>query len=90
MSLETYRLVRGVQYWSYNRKTKQSYVQEIEKLQKTKQSLREEIHKLKENNLAQERLAREMGYVRPGEIVYKFIPKTGEMPSTSESSLMKE
>ena len=39
------------------------------------EQLKEEIYKLKHDLFTQEQLAREMGYIKPGETVYKFAPK---------------
>jgi cell division protein FtsB len=75
LALNGYRFTRGFRYWSRNREIRRGYVQEVERLRQEQERLKEEIYKLKHSLLAQERLAREMGYIKPGEIVYKFVPK---------------
>jgi len=75
LALDGYRSARGFQYWWRNREIKRGYVQEVERLRQEQQRLKEEIHKLEHSLLTQEELAREMGYIKPGEIVYKFVPK---------------
>jgi cell division protein FtsB len=74
LAVDSYRFIKGLQYWQRNREIKQGYVQKVERLQQEQQRLKEEIDKLEHNVLSQERLAREMGYIKPGEIVYKFAP----------------
>ena len=74
MAVDSYRFIKGLQYWHRNREVEQEYVKEVERLQQKQQWLEDEIDKLKYNTLAQERLAREIGYIKPGEIVYKFEP----------------
>ena len=76
--MDGYRFVQGLQYWWRNREIKQGYVEEVERLQQEQQRLKEEVYKLKYNPLTQERLAREMGYIKPGETVYKFVPKSDD------------
>ena len=73
--LDGYRFARGFQYWWRNRKIKQAYVEEVERLRQEQQQLKEEIHRLEHSALAQERLAREMGYIKPGETVYMLVPR---------------
>ena len=74
LAADGYRFIKGLQYWNRNREIKQGYVREVEKLQREQQRLKEEIDNLENNVLTQERLAREIGYIKPGEIVYKFKP----------------
>ena len=76
LALDSYRFARGFQYWWRNREIKHGYVEEVERLRQEQQRLKEEIYKLKHSSLTQERLAREMGYIKPGEIVYKFVSKS--------------
>ena len=81
LALGNYRFVRGFQYWWRNVQVKKGYVKEAERLQQEQESLKEEIYKLEHSFLAQERLAREMGYIRLGETVYKFVPKSDDAES---------
>jgi cell division protein FtsB len=74
--LDGYRFTQRFQYWCRNREIKREYIEEVERLRQEQQRLKEEIYKLRYSPLAQERIAREMGYIKPGETVYKFIPKT--------------
>lgn len=75
-AIGSYRLIQGVQYWQRNKEIKQGYIQAVEKLKQKQQQLKDEIYRLNYNLLTQERLARELGYIRPGEIVYKILPKS--------------
>jgi len=75
IGLESYRSVKVFRHWNRNRLIKQTCIQELDSLRLEQQKLKDEVYKLKYNTLAQERVAREMGYVRPGEVVYRFIPK---------------
>ncbi len=68
-----YRLINGFQYWRQNDQVRDSYVQAIEELKLEQQSLKEELYKLQYNRLTKERLARELGYIKPGETVYKIV-----------------
>ena len=72
-SVQIYRLGGVFRYWWSNRELKQRYVLEVNELQQKQENMKLELYKLKNNELTQERLAREMGYARPGEIVYKFV-----------------
>jgi cell division protein FtsB len=76
LALDGYRLSQGIQYWWRNREIKQEYVKEVERLRQEQRRLEHEIHNLRYNTLTQERIAREMGYIKPGETVYKFVPKS--------------
>ena len=73
--LNSYRFVRGFQSWWRNREIRQGYARETERLTRERQRLKEQIDKLENSPLAQERLAREMGYIKPGETVYKLVPQ---------------
>ena len=70
--MDGYRSIRGFERWRRNRAIKQGYVQAVERLRLEQKQLEEEIRKLESNPLAQERVAREMGYIKPGETVYKL------------------
>jgi cell division protein FtsB len=72
-SVQIYRFGGVFKYWWSNRELKQRYVLEVNELQQKQENMKLELYKLKNNKLTQERLAREMGYARPGEIVYKFV-----------------
>ena len=82
LAIDGYKFVPRLQYWWHNREIKQEYVAEVEKLREEQQRLREERDKLGHSLLTQERLAREMGYIKPGETVYKLVPK----PNTDDGS----
>ena len=75
LTIGSYRFVRGFQYWRRNLKIRRGYIQEVDRLRQKHQRLRDELYKLEHSLLAQERLAREIGYIRPGEVVYKFAQK---------------
>ena len=76
LALDGYRFTQVFQYWRRNREIKQGYAREVERLWQERQRLKERAYKLEHNLLTQERLAREMGYIKPGETVYKFVPKS--------------
>lgn len=73
--VDSYRFIKVLQYWNRNREIKQGYVSKVEALRQEQRRLKGEIDDLKSNVLAQERLAREIGYIKPGEIMYKFAPE---------------
>ena len=75
LAIDGYKFVPRLQYWWNNREIKQEYVTEVERLRGEQQRLKEEMDKLGHSLLTQERLAREMGYIKPGETVYKLVPK---------------
>ena len=75
LAMDGYKFVPRLQYWWHNRQIKQGYVAEVQKLHEEQQRLKEERDRLGHNLLTQERLAREMGYIKPGETVYKLVPK---------------
>ncbi len=73
ISYQIYTFGDAVKYWQENREKRQRYVREINELEQQQRIMKREILELKNNKLTQERLARAMGYIRQGEIVYKFI-----------------
>jgi cell division protein FtsB len=75
LAIDGYKFIPQVRYWWRNKEIKQGYVEEISRLQQEQERMKEEIEKLKNNALTHERLAREIGYIKPGETVYKFVPK---------------
>ena len=75
LAIDGYKFVPRLQYWWNNREIKREYVTEIERLHVEQQRLKEDMDKLGHSLLTQERLAREMGYIKPGETVYKLVPK---------------
>jgi len=72
-SVQIYRFGGVFKYWWSNRELKQRYILDVNELQQKQENMKLELYKLKNNKLTQERLAREMGYAKPGEIVYKFM-----------------
>jgi cell division protein FtsB len=74
LAIDGYKFVPRFQYWLRNREIKQEYVMAVEEVRQEQERLKAEIYKLENNTLTQERLAREMGYIKPGETVYKFAP----------------
>ena len=68
-----YRLFEGVQDWQKDHRLKQRYAEEIKKLERERERLRVRVENLKTNELTQERLARGLGYIKPGETVYKVV-----------------
>ena len=73
ISVQIYTFGDAFKYWWGNREIKKKYTQQISQLGQQQEMMKKEILNLKNNKLAQERLAREMGYIKPGEVVYKFI-----------------
>ncbi|HGE72887.1 TPA: hypothetical protein ENX78_18785 [Candidatus Poribacteria bacterium] len=73
ISFQIYTFGDALRYWKENREKKQKYIQEINILEQQQEMMKKEIWELKNNKLTQERLAREIGYIKPGEVVYKFI-----------------
>jgi cell division protein FtsB len=72
LAIDGYRAVQRFQYWQRNSEIKEGYVQAVDQLRQEQKRLEKEIHDLKSRSLSQERLAREMGYIKPGETVYKL------------------
>ncbi len=72
MILQVYRFSSAFQYWRYNKKLKEEYTKEVNKLYLEQVKLKKEIYNLNHNKLVCERLAREIGFIKPGEIVYRF------------------
>jgi cell division protein FtsB len=78
IAIDGYRFFNIFQSWRINGEIKQEYLEAVDKLRKEQEQLKQEIHDLKYRRLTQERLAREMGYIKPGETVYKLSPKMDE------------
>ncbi len=83
LTIGSFRFVKGFQYWRRNSKIRREYIQEVDRLRQERQRLRDELDKLEHSLLAQERLAREIGYIKPGEIVYKFTQKPDQGAASS-------
>ena len=75
ISVQVYRLGGVYRYWNNNRIEKELRIKEIAGLEKQQEEMNRELNGLKYNVLTNERLARGMGYVKSGEIVYKFKSK---------------
>ena len=83
LTIGGYRFVRGFQYWRRNSNIRREYIQEVDRLRQQRQHLKDELYKLEYSLLAQERLAREIGYIKPGEVVYKFASKPDQGAASS-------
>jgi len=71
LAMSGHRFLQGIQYWRRNERVKHGYVVELERLKRERERLNEEVHDLKHDPVTQEKLAREMGYIKPGEDVTK-------------------
>lgn len=78
MVLQVYRFSSAFRYWQQNRKLKQEYTKEINRLYSEQIKLKKEVYNLNHNKLVQERLAREIGFIKSGEIVYRFSTNENE------------
>ncbi len=83
LAIDVYKFIPRFRYWSRNREIKQGYIDEVQRLRQEHERLKEEIDKLEHSLLAQERLAREMGYIKPGETVYKLAPRSRDGNSSA-------
>lgn len=83
LTIGSFRFVKGFQYWRRNSKIRREYIQEVDRLRQKRQRLKDELYKLEHSLLAQERLAREIGYIKPGEVVYKFAQKPDQGTASS-------
>jgi cell division protein FtsB len=83
LAIGSFRFVRGFQYWRRNSNIRCEYVQEVDRLGQQHQRLKDELYKLEHSLLAQERLAREIGYIKPGEVVYKFASEPDQGAGSS-------
>ena len=59
-------------YWQRNSHLRQEYAAEVERLEEKQAEMKKTIDRLENSALVIERLARQMGYVKPGETVYKL------------------
>lgn len=75
---EGYELSKEFRRWHHYRQQVELYKQSIEELKSENELLEETAHKLRNSEFAQEEVAREMGYVKPGETVYRFVHKEHE------------
>jgi cell division protein FtsB len=69
-----YRFVEGLQNWQEARRIKQHSLEELAKLERERDLLKIRVEKLKTNEFTKEQLARRLGYIKPGETVYKVVP----------------
>ena len=67
-----YRFVEGFQNWQEARAIKERFNNEIVALERKRDALKLRVEKLQTDDLTQERLARKLGYIKPGETVYKI------------------
>ena len=65
--------VKGFHGWQETRGMKQQYLEELRELELERDRLKVRAEKLKTDEFTKEQLVREkLGYVKPGEIVYKI------------------
>jgi cell division protein FtsB len=76
-----YRFVEGFQNWQEARQIKQNYLEELDAFKLKREDLKERVEKLKSDELSKERLARRLGYIKPGEIVYKVVRSHAAPPT---------
>ena len=72
--ISLYRFVEGFQNWQEARQIKRHSLDELAALERERDRLKIRVEKLKTNSLTKERLARRLGYIKSGEIVYKIVP----------------
>ena len=75
------RLFAELWDWHEAREIRQHSLDELKDLEVERDQLRVEIEKLKTDELAKERLARRLGYVKPGEVIYKIVDTRGRSTS---------
>lgn len=75
---EGYELSKAFKRWYYYRQQVELCKQSIDDLRSQNELLEKVAHELQHNEFAQEKVAREMGYVKPGETVYRFVNKEPE------------
>ena len=77
--ISLYRFVQGFQNWQEARAIRNHSFEELARLAQKRDLLKGRLEKLQTNELAKERLVRRLGYIKPGETVYK-IAKSAVAP----------
>ncbi|MBD3183518.1 hypothetical protein GF312_14580 [Candidatus Poribacteria bacterium] len=72
-----YRFIQMMQYWHKNSLIKEKYVIQVERLKQEQEALKKRIDDLNNNPVVLEKLARDIGFVKPGEVIYR-LPNKGE------------
>ena len=83
LPVSLYRFGEGFHNWHRARRIKQHYLAELVRLRRERDELKGQVEKLKHNELAKERLARRLGYVKPGEVMYKIVQAPGSNHTNS-------
>jgi cell division protein FtsB len=81
--ISLYRFVEGFQNWQEARAIKRRFHNEIAELERKRDQLQLRIEKLRTDELTKERLARRVGYIKPGETVYKIVRSSQPSPVIS-------
>lgn len=71
--ISSYRFVEEYQNWQKARQVKQEYLDDLRELELKRDRLKVRVQKLKSDELNQERLVRQFGFIKPGETVYKVV-----------------
>ncbi len=71
--ISSYRFVEEFQNWQKVRQVKQDYLVRLKELEQKRDRLKDRVQKLKSDDLNQERLVRQFGFIKPGETVYKIV-----------------
>jgi cell division protein FtsB len=71
--ISSYRFVEEFQNWQKARQVKQDYLEKLGELEQKRDRLKLRAEKLKSDELNQERLVRQFGFIKPGETVYKVV-----------------
>jgi cell division protein FtsB len=71
--ISSYRFVEEFQNWQKARQVKQDYLEKLGELEQKRDRLKLRAEKLTSDELNQERLVRQFGFIKPGETVYKVV-----------------
>jgi len=72
-ALSSFSFIEGFKYWRQSQEIQQSYVDEIKELKAKQDELFDYVKRLKNDDSAMEAIAREQGYIKEGETVYRIV-----------------
>ena len=72
-ALSSCRFIDGFKYWRQSKEIRQNYAADIKELEAKRDRLFNYVECLRNDEFAMEAIAREQGYVKEGETVYRII-----------------
>ncbi len=90
-ALSSCRFVDGFKYWRQSKKIRRSYIATIKELEAKRDERLDYVERLQNDELTREMVAREQGYIKEGETVYRLVSsiKNRNLPQKMKKELDK-